>query len=215
MTISTFSELVTATQAWLMDRTDINAYVPDLITLGEGVINFGFDAENSALNVDPLRCRDMELISTLTSTNGVAPLPDTYLQYRRLVPSSGMRNPIKFTTPDGADALYPTGQAGIPCHFSIVGANLYTYPKTSDNLELTHYQMVPPLTAAAPTNWLLTKNPGVYLRTTLMMAAEFIKDQAEMERQAFMSRGLIGAMNKSDDLANYARAGVTLRGNTP
>lgn len=210
MSITNYTELVTAIQAWLMDRTDIVSYVPDFITLGENVLNFGMGDDFA-----PLRVRDMETVVSLPSVTGVATLPTDYLQYRRLVPASGNRYPIQYTTPDGADELYPTGQAGLPCHFTIVGSNLYTYPKTSANVELTYYAKIPALTASNTTNWLLTKVPGIYLRATLMQAAEFIKDTPEAQKQAAICQSLMAGLSRSDQMANYARAGVTLRGNTP
>jgi len=210
MTISTFSELQTAVMDWLKDRTDLGSFAPDFITLAENVLNFGMGDD-----FPPLRTRDMETIATLTSTSGVAALPTDYLQYRRLVASSGMRYPIHYVSPDGADELYPTGQAGLAKHFTIVGSNLYTYPKVTADVELTYYAKIPALTASNTTNWLLTKNPSVYLRAALMQAAEFIKDDVEAQKQTLICRSLMNGLQNSDFMANYARAGVTLRGNTP
>ncbi len=210
MSITTYSELVTAIQAWLMDRTDLASYAPDFITLAENVLNYGMGDD-----FQPLRVRDMETVVSLVSATGVATIPTDYLQYRRLVPASGNRYPIKYTSPDGADVLYPTGQAGLPCHFTIIGSSLYTYPKTSDNVELTYYAKIPALTVSNTTNWLLTKAPGIYLRASLMQAAEFIKDDAEAQKQTAICRALMNGLSNSDFMANYARAGVTLRGNTP
>jgi hypothetical protein len=210
MSFLNYTDLVTNTPVWFKDRTDLATYMPDFITLAEGYLNYGMGEDNP-----PLRVLDMETVVSLVSVNGVAALPSDYLQYRRVVPATGNRYPILYTTPDGADELYPTGQAGLPKHFTIVGSNLYTYPKTSDNVELTYYARIPALTASAPTNWLMTKNPAIYLRATLMQAADFIDDEAETQKQAIICRSLMNGMQNSDSMANYARAGVTLRGNTP
>lgn len=210
MTIGTYAQLQSAVTSWLEDRTDVASFVPDFITLAENVLNFGMGDDFA-----PLRVRDMETVVSLPSVNGVATIPTDYLQYRRVVPATGNRYPITFTTPDGADLLYPTGQAGLPQHFTIVGSNLYTYPKTSDNVELTYYAMIPALSDSNTTNWLLTKAPGIYLRASLMQAAEFIKEDAEAQKQAAICQALMAGLSRSDQMANYARAGVTLRGNTP
>lgn len=210
MSMNTYALLQTAIMDWLKDRTDLAAYAPDFIALGESVLNYGMGDD-----FQPLRVREMETVVSLASVNGVATLPTDYLQYRRVVPASGPRYPIDFTTPDGADSLYPTGQAGLPKHFTIVGSSLNTYPKTSDNVELTYYAQIPALSVSTTTNWLLTKNPGVYLRASLMQAAEFIKDDTEAQKQTAICRALMNGMQNADQMANYARAGVTLRGNTP
>ena len=67
---------------------------------------------------------------------------------------------------------------------------------------------MPALTALAATNWLLQKHPGIYLRASLLMAAEFIKDAREMATQATLLSSLIKGMNDQGMLANYAKAGI-------
>ena len=77
--------------------------------------------------------------------------------------------------------------------------------------ELTYYAAVPGLTALLPTNWLMTKHPGIYLRAALMQAAEYIKNDGEFQKQALLLRSLISGMNRSDQMANQAKAGLSFR----
>jgi hypothetical protein len=209
MAISTQPELITAIQNYMMDRTDLATPAPEFITLGEAIIAYGFDSPT--LKIHPLRCRDMEDIETITLTTGVGPLPADYLQYRRVVQTTAPRRDLEYITPTGADQQYPSRSSGSGHHFTIIGANLYTFPLVATSCELTYYAKVPALTSLATTNWLLTKNPGIYLRASLFIAAEYIKDDAEMTKHAGFLKALIGAMNGSDQMANQAKAGVTFR----
>lgn len=189
-------------------RADLADLAPDFVQQAENWLNFG--SEDSP----PLRCREMEEVTSLTPTDGVCTLPDDYLQYGRVVETTNPRRPLTYITPDAAEALYPSRAAGLASHFTIIGSSLYTFPLASNDIELTYYKTIPPL-ASNTTNWLLTKAPSVYLRASLFYAAEFIKNDAEAAKQAQLARTLVAGLNKSDMLGKYARAGVTMRGVTP
>lgn len=210
MAITNYTELVQAIQDYMFDRSDLADFAPDFITQAEQVINYGSD------DIDPIRIRDMETLVSLTPTSNVYTLPDDYLQYRNVTEESSPRRPLDYIDPKGVDQLYPLRMAGFSNHFTIIGSSLYTYPLSTNDVELVYYAAVPALTSVASTNWLLTKAPGVYLRLSLMFASEFIKaPSAETGKQAQMAKSLIGGLNRSNMMANYARAGLTLRGMTP
>jgi hypothetical protein len=202
MAIGTYGELVQAIQDWMMDRSDLAAKAPDFIAMGEGIIAYGSE------QVTPLRCREMEAVAALVPASGVCALPSDYLQYRRVVDTGTPRRNLGYVTPEAADLYYPGRAAGTAEKFTIVGADLQTFPLTANTVELTYYARVPALTALAATNWLLQKHPGIYLRASLLMAAEFIKDAREMATQATLLSSLIKGMNDQGMLANYAKAGI-------
>lgn len=208
MAITNYSELVTAIGDNIA-RSDLASYIPDFIMQAEQVFNHGSES------IDPLRVRDMETIASLTPTSNVYTLPTDYLQYRRVTEKSSPRRPLEYIEPTAVDQLYPLRASGPSNHFTIVGSSLYTYPLSTNDVELVYYALVPALTSVATTNWLITKAPSLYLRMTLMFAADFIKDEAEVVKQAQMAKALIDGMNRSGMLANYARAGLTLRGVVP
>lgn len=207
MAITTYAELQTAVADHLA-RTDLTSFIPDFITMAENWLNYG------SANSPPLRSREMEEVATLTPVSGVVTLPTDYIEYRRVVESTGVRRNLTYITPDMAEILYPSRSAGSGERFTIIGDSLYTFPLVSNDIELTYYQALPPL-ASNTSNWLLTKAPGVYLRAALIQAAAFIKDDAELEKQASLGKALVAGMNHSDMLGKYARAGLTPRGITP
>jgi len=203
--LANYTDLVAAIQDFMMDRSDLATPAPDFIALGEFIINYG------SSQIEPLRCREMEAIATVTLTSGVGPLPSDYLQYRRVVETTVPRRELEYIAPAAADQQYPSRAAGPGNHFTIIGANLYTFPLVATSCELTYYQAVPALTSGDPTNWLMTKNPGIYLRASLMQAAEWIKDTEEMAKQASLLVSLVQGWNKNDMMANVAKAGVSFR----
>ena len=208
MAITNYTELVTAIGDDLA-RSDLVSYVPDFILQAEQVFNHGSES------IDPLRIRDMETVVSLPPTSNVYTLPSDYLQYRRVTEESSPRRPLDYIDPMGVDQLYPLQASGFSNHFTIIGNSIYTYPLSTNDVELVYYALIPALTSGAPTNWLITKAPSLYLRMSLMFAASFIKDDAEITKNAQMAKALIDGMNRSGMLASYARAGLTLRGITP
>lgn len=207
MTISTYTELVTAIQSYMKDRSILATNAPEFITLGEGLFSYGF--EGDVINIPPLRVRDMETKTDLTPTSNVCTLPSDYLMYKRVVELASIRRRLDYLTEDGADGLYPSRFSGLACHFIILGSTLTALPLSSNNIELTYYAKVPALTSLAATNWLLTKHPNIYLRAALFMAAEWDKDNTEMIKQGSMLAGLVNGFNSFDNLAKFANAGVT------
>lgn len=209
MAITNYSELVTAGVNWFTDRTDLAVYMPDFITLSENVVNFGMSG------FEPLRLREMETVLSQAPTAGVVSLPADYLQYRRVVSVATGRRNLEYITPDAAEDLFPNRSGGTPCNFTLVGNELQTFPYDANNIELTYYAKIPALTSVNTTNWLLTKSPSLYLHLVLMQAADFIRKPEEVERQAFICQALMDGLRCADQMGNYARAGVTIRGITP
>lgn len=206
MAITTFSELKTAIAAW-SDRTDLTAYLGDFITLATSMFNHGMDG------VQAVRARDMETVADLTPVSGVCTLPADYLQYRRVIEKASTRRDLEYLTPIQADAMYPAGDAGYSSHFSIVGNSLRMYPVSTNDIELTYFAKIPDLSDAAPTNWLLTKHPNLYLHGCLMQLALFVRpDDDLLARSTQITSALINGINVENQLANYAKAGTRPRG---
>lgn len=208
MSIGTYAELKTAI-ADHMARSDLTDYLPDFISLAENTLNFGMKSPEYEL--EPLRVRDMETVSSLATTSGVATLPDTFLEPRRVVEEASERRPLEYITPETVDYLYPARHSGQACHYTIIGSSLYTFPLTSNNVEVHHYRTIPPLASNDP-NWLLTKSANIYLRASLMQAAMFVRDDADALRHGLLLKALVASMNAANARATTADSGVYLLG---
>jgi hypothetical protein len=209
MALANHSDLVAAIQAFMMDRADLAAAAPDFIALGEAVIHNG--AGGTLPEIPALRCREMEAVQDLTAASGTCTLPSNFLQWRRVVEKAGSRRELEYIAPVAAEQMYPSRPGGLARHFTIVGGNLHTFPLAANPIEFTYYAALPALTTLAPTNWLMTKHPGIYLRAALMQAAEYIKNDGEFSKQAMLLGSLIAGLIRSDQLANQAKSGLSFR----
>lgn len=201
MAITTRDELKTAITNWYRDRQDLSEFTDECIELTEGHCN------------TVLRCREMEAKTDLTPTSNVCTLPSDYLEYKRVVELASIRRRrLDYITEDAADSFYPTRDAGLSCHFMIIGDELTALPLSSNDIELTYYQKIPALTSSNTTNWLLTRLPNLYLHGCLMYAAELVKDDQQQIKETLLFEKYIGMLQSLDLRSKFGNAGVTLSG---
>lgn len=158
MPLSTYSELVTELEAYLQ-RTDYTARIPSFIQLTEARLNRLLD--------DP----EMEVRATVTGTGQYTTLP---ADFKRMI---GVRtgNDYKLQQLSGAaiSALDQT-LTGTPRYFAIQDGSISFAPiDAAAAIVMLYVRRLPALTAAAPTNWLLTLAPDIYLYGCLVEANIF------------------------------------------
>ena len=210
MAITTYSTLKTAVQTFYRDRSDVATYVDDLIDLAEGRLNFG--GEDGA---PPLRHHEMITSTDITPSSNVYALPSDYLQYVRVTEKASIRRKLEYITPGAVDDMYASRLSGLSNNFTIYGLNLYTYPLSSNDVELVYYQEIPALSDSNTTNWLINRYPNLYLRTCQMMAAELFKDYDDMARLAEIVNNLVDNLNNVSYLGEFTGASMQPMGPTP
>jgi hypothetical protein len=159
MPFTSYAELQTAVLNWIARPGDplVAPSVPDMITLFEREarrrLKVG-DAEQRAY-------------MTVSGTAAVA-LPQDCRELR-LVTSGGQ--PLLYVTPPELP-----GGSGLPAKYTLHGRELRLGPGPSGDvqIEILYQTGVPPLSEAAPTNWLLREHPDAYLYGTLVAAEAFI-----------------------------------------
>lgn len=209
MGLATFSELKTAITTWALRTgdTEFVASVPDFITLCEARTN------------RILRVREMEAVATLTLASGEVALPADYLAFRD-VTALGY-DPVRSlqaVSPDYATNEHPYGgtSGGYPDHFSIAGSTLRTHPSAgTGDIRLRYFAKIPALSDAAPTNWLLTKAPGVYLYGSLLEAAPYMMDDARSQVWGSFYDKAIEDLKAEDHTSRYMRGQIRKQGATP
>jgi hypothetical protein len=167
MAISTYAELQTAVQNWLDNTNTLPAArVEEFIALAEADIN--------------RRLRTREMLTTATGTTATTiTLPADYGSMLSLsVTEGGYEHVLAQMDADAAIEAYYGYGTGIPQHFVVEGGviRLYPAPGGAQTYTLRYYARVPALTALAPTNWLLTAHPDVYLFGSLVQAELFNVD---------------------------------------
>lgn len=160
MAITTYAELQTAIGNWL-DHSLFTARIPEFIALFEACAN------------RKLRTRAQETSTNLMPSSGSVALPSDYLSWRRVTWTGSNRVELAYVHPSYLQAAYPSSPADVPRIFTIEGSTLKVRPVDDTALEFDYLAKIATLSDAAPTNWLLTAHPDLYLFGSLVEAEMF------------------------------------------
>lgn len=209
-TITDFDSLKAAIADWLV-RDSLEDQVSDFIAFAETRFNYG---NSGPFPSEPLRVRQMEEETNLSPTDGVYTLPDDFLEPRRITALTSPRRPLTMQASGQLDWRFPHREAGCPSFYSIEGNSLVVLPKTSADVELLYYQLIPALGAAAPTNWLLERHPDLYLYGALLESGLYTSSTRAQAWAARMAAALDG-VTMSDRAGRWAGGPVYARTATP
>lgn len=193
--ITTYAELKVAIQDW-SKRSDTLSLLDTFIDLAE--------SELYANSGEPLRLRDMEVSATgvTSTTTRFMVLPTRYLELRRIKLNLAQGDlKLDYATP-AAMVIKP--QAGMPKFFTL--NSQIEFDRISDivyTVETQYFQTLVPLSAAAPTNAILTRFPSIYLWGSLAALYQWSKqpDQSDYYYQQFL--GAISKANLQDRKGRY------------
>ena len=200
MSIGTYTELQSAVANWL-DRDDLTARIPEFISLAEARMN------------RVLRLRLMEnkyTASTVASQRNYA-LPTGYLQMRNFQINTSPVTPVQYVSPEIYDRLYGSTSTGTPQFYTILAGEvqLGPIPGSVMTMEMLFYKKISALSAANPTEAMLTDNPDIYLYGALMEAEPFVMND---ERVPLWMQGFQQAVNDLQEQDNKDRhSGSALR----
>jgi hypothetical protein len=187
--ITDFTSLKAAAGAHYGNRSDL---VPkwDLFTqLAETEIN-GF-----------LRVNPQQAVTTLTSAAGVITLPSDALKAQTIRQTEARKPRIQWTDMAGIEAyLSEVDQTGDPHWAAEVDGTIYLAAEPDDGVtfRVAYTRRVPALSGSAPTNWLLTRRPDIYLFGLLEQAGVYDHDdQARGTYREKFITGLAG-LDKSE-----------------
>lgn len=212
-TLATFDDLVQRCQDWLFGRTDLAPQIPVYIRLFEAKAN------------RKLLCRQMETraIATIDLTSPepqYLDLPEDFQTMRRVrllgADTTNGAPRLKFATGQQIDDLREKHTApGQPAWFALFGSELELCPTPNRALkvEMVYRVYLPPLTAAAQTNWLLDLAPDAYLYGVLMEAAPYLHDDERIAVWASGVSAAIADLNGLSDEALYNAGPLVMRRN--
>ncbi len=166
MALDTYTGLVEAIGGWLNRGTTLDARIPDFIRLTESRLNKILD--------DP----EMEVTSTATSSGQYLALPSDFGELRTI--RIGNYRLSQNTAADFSG--FSTSVGGIPRVYSISDGQLAfaPIPATGSGVSITYIRRVPALTATAPTNWMLSLAPEVYLYGSLLAAEGYLMNDERL-----------------------------------
>lgn len=167
MSLSTYSDLI-AHIPDLLTRTDATtALIEDWIQLAEARVG-------RELRVDQMLSR-----ATATLAAEFGTVPTDFAAPRSMRLSGGSRRLLQYLTIEQMTDLQTQDGGGETSAYTRVGGEFWFHPPPGpddDGVELIYYAKIPALTAAAPTNWLLTAYPDLYVRGTMVEAALYFED---------------------------------------
>lgn len=149
-------------------RKDLASRIPDFVMLAEERIS----AELEARGID-----GTIVISTAVDATSVA-LPPGVVVIRSIgVPE---HRPLDSLSADALNARYSSDEAGPPRHYAVIGDLLYLGPKPDGvyDLQVSGRMSLPPLEDAADgLNWLMARNPSLYLAATMMEVMTYLRNE--------------------------------------
>lgn len=191
LTLASYSDLL-AFAAVTLNRTDLTDYLPGWVTLAEGQITDRLIAEGPP--------RQMMGRSDATINSEYIAVPDDFEGARAIFLDPNYL-PLEFISPEEIvqrKTLYPN-ESGDPQAFTVVGEELQFWPwggTGSFTGEMTYWKRIPPLSTNG-TNWLLERRPDVYLYTTLIQSAPFLKDDDRLATWGGLAQTGLADMVKS------------------
>ncbi|QRE76492.1 phage adaptor protein [Methylobacterium aquaticum] len=168
--ITDYPTLLGALEAYLA-RDDLQAFAPLFVQQAEGRFN------------TDLRLPEMQMSNGGVDMNadGV-PLPADFLDWISVrwtppQPSTQRQLYLAYREPDSPEFRHRHRPNGVPQFYTVLAGTVRVIPVIAGSLELFYYQRIPALTADAPTNWLITRAPEIYLYAALWEAMLFQKDE--------------------------------------
>ena len=95
-----------------------------------------------------------------------------------------------------------TGQ-GLAAGYVVIDGEAHLIGGGDESYRLLYHKGVPALSDAAPTNWLLTREPGAYLYGALIEASPYVADDARTVLWATQYKSIIDRMQGEDEMARY------------
>jgi hypothetical protein len=177
MSIATYDELKTAIESW-QHRSDLTYLVGDFITLAEAKFN------------RRIRARQQETDFTGTPTSYEIAIPSDFLAFRKLWRTSDKEtleqkplDVVRWYQEGGESTAYAIGDAIVTDGTSAVTGVYFT--------------KIASLSDAAPTNWLLTAYPDVYLFAGLAETAFYVKDKESAAMWTARADSIIAEINRT------------------
>lgn len=198
MALDTYAALQTSVAGFL-NRSDLTAVVPDFIMLAEAQIT------RRLMKDGPVR--EMMGRSDATINSEFIGLPTDFLGARAMYLAPNYK-PIDFVLPEAIverKTLYPN-ESGDPQCFSVVGGEFQFWPWHSGTFtgELTYWKKIPALSVSNTANWLLTAHPDIYLYTTLIQSAPYLKDDDRLQVWGTLATTAIDDLIGADKVARTA-----------
>jgi len=165
MALDSYTDLQASVADWL-NREDLEDRIPDFIRL--------FEAKASR----KIRTTDTLQRSNAVLSEGYFPVPLDWRETVAFMRLSVRPYPLEFVSAERSYELRAQRRNGPATHYTQLGRKFYLIPTPAEEieLELLYRAAIPALTPEEPHNWLLGRDPDLYLYGTLAEAEPYLKN---------------------------------------
>jgi hypothetical protein len=190
MSITTFSELKTAIASWA-HRSDLTTQIPDAITFAEAKFN------------RRLRVRQMETAMSATAiSSGLITRPTGLIAVKALWNTDDCKSRVEAKSLDFVMNERVTGST--TAYYYAWDRTYFRFDVDSGEIEGTYYAGIDALSDGAPTNWLLTANPDLYLSAALAEIYLLIHEEDRATLWESKTNARIEEMNMQDQRDRFS-----------
>jgi hypothetical protein len=198
MALANYTDLVASIASW-MNRSDLASVIPDFIRIAESRMD------------DQIRIRQGIVSATLTATPGVqeVALPSDWLEFKELN-IDGL--PLELST---ADVIRENSKR--------IGSRIWKYAIEGDvillsptpgttpvQIAIKYYAKIPPLQTSI-TNWMLTKNPNIYLYGSLVSGYQYLLNDERANYWGLLYTQAVRLADANDKRAISSGSPLTIR----
>lgn len=201
MGLANYTELKASVADWL-NRSDMTAVIPDLITMAEAQLN------------RDVRHHKMLQRSTAQFDSQYSAVPADFVEASRLFITDTVSVIEQTTVADIVKRRAETNNAtGTPAYYTLIGQQFEVYPTPDSvkNVELLYYSEIPALSASNATNWLLTMSPDAYLYGTLLTATPYLSNDERLETWGALYASAISNINQTSVSSRFGGANLRLK----
>jgi hypothetical protein len=161
-----------------------------------------------------IRHRKMVVRADATLDTPYFAVPADWQENIRFQLNTNPITPLVYVTPEQMtedSQVYIT--SGQPMFFTMVGQQFQILPAPDGSYtgELLYYGKIPSLSDAAPTNWLLTEAPDIYLYAALTQSAPYLKEDERTAVWAGYYQTLVNDMKLADERARIGNSKLVPR----
>lgn len=202
MSLDTYANLQ-ASIAGFLNREDLTSQIPDFITLAEARFN-------RELRVNSMIARDYTI-----ATSDYVELPNDWLQHLSIVVTSPSNtySALEYISTEQYNDLRKDCLTGTPRYYTIIDNQILLLPWPGSNvtLEIIYYEMIPALSNANASNWLLARSPDLYLYGSLLQAEAYLQNDERIPLWAGAVNKIISDMNLESERAKRPQGALAMR----
>lgn len=196
MALTNYGELKTSVANWV-HRTDLDAVIPDFITMASARIN------------NDLKSVFMEKRVAATITTEYSELPTDMVEIRNVKINSEI---INFYTQDQIVQGGYDSSTGSPAIYTIVANQIRVIgAPNSAELEIVYYAMLSALSADTDTNIVIDNYPQLYMYATMLEYAIYAEEDERVPVLGRYYSDSVERINNANDKVRYPSGSLAVR----